>query len=263
MATVMLTMIVITMAAGTITFVQTQQEGVTEPLTTALDQDLRVEDVTCHGEQVSVLFNNQGAQPVDSATAEVRVFEEGNINYTLSPLETLVTGPFLQAGSRGHFNITTGGVFESGDLYRIQIDLGVGNTIDRVCRAGADWWDLNYGYRIPVTVENNGDGAGTHVTSTTIQFDDLPGEFQDDCADIRVVEGGAVVPYELGGDPDPDADDCTDMTFLDFKTTINGSTTAYDTYIYYDNINADHGETLVSGEPNTDIDVRLGDTEQR
>lgn len=263
MATVMLTMIVIVMAAGTITFVQSQQEGVTEPLTTALDQDLDVEDVTCQGEQISVLFNNQGTQPVDSATAEVRVFEGGSINYTLSPLETLVTGAFLQPGSRGHFNVTAGGVFESGGLYRIQIDFGIGNTIDRVCRAGSDWWDLNYGYRIPVTVENTGDSAGTYVASTAVQFDDIPGEFQDDCADIRVVEGGEVVPYEIGGDPAADASDCTDTTFLDFETTIDGSTTTYDTYIYYDNINADHAEQLISGSPDTDINARVGAAEQR
>lgn len=264
-ATVILMMLVITMAAGTITFVQTQQEAATDPLTTALDGDLLVEDVTCQGRQISVLFNNQGTRPLTSATADIRVFSGGNINYTLSPLETEVTGSFMLGGSRGYFNVTTDGVFNSGELYRIQMDFGVGNTIDRLCRAGADWWDLNYAYRVPVTIENTDNASGTFVATVDVPFDGLPGRFRDDCADIRVVEDGQVVPYEINDDADASSagDDCSGSRFVDFRTTIDGSTTAYDTYIYYDNINAGHAEQLISDSADGDIVTRLGDPEQR
>jgi len=262
-ATVILTVLVITMAGGTITFVQTQQEAATEPLTTALDTDLRVEDVTCQGRRLSVLFNNEGSQPLGSASADIRVFEGGGINHTLTRLDEDVDGPFMLGGGRGYFNMTTAGVFESGELYRIQMDFGVGNTIERLCRAGSDWWDLNYAYRIPVTIENTDTTSGTFVASVAVPFDALPGQFQDECSDIRIVEGGQVVPYEIGGDPAAASGDCTGTTFMDFETTINGSTTAYDTYIYYDNINADHAEQLISGSPDTNIDTRHGDAEQR
>lgn len=241
-ATVILVVLVIAMAAGTITFVQTQQAAVTQELTTALDGDLRVGAFSCQGHEIAVHFSNQGDRPISSTTAEIRVLQGGDINYTLSPLTTPVSGDFLLIDGQGYFNVSTDAPFHSGELYRIQIDFGDGQTIDRLCRAGADWWDLDWGYRKLIPVEKTvSDPSGVITVNRTVYFPEsmLRTVGEQDCSSVRIVEDGAVTPYDVAYCPDL-TDGTTENVEVDFITTINGTDQQYDTYLYYGALDVQH-----------------------
>ncbi|MDY6770914.1 MAG: archaellin/type IV pilin N-terminal domain-containing protein [Candidatus Nanohaloarchaea archaeon] len=260
-ATVILIGLVLTMATAAMTFLQGQQARISEQLQQSLDKEVFIEETICNGRTVSFLVNNSGGERLSTGTAELAVYQGGSVNYSFTNESVVLQGPFQAPGSVGFLNVSAGGVFRSGRLYTIRLDFGQDFQINRACRAGLPWWDLNWNYRRQLVVTNTGSTDRANAVAS-VQFNTTGnishGKLNPHCSDIRVVENGSVTEYTVDGCRDED-----DLATIKFRTTVNQSDTEYDTYLYYGNLRADDASVDSLPTPDGMLETRLWIEEER
>lgn len=231
--TVLMLVLVIGLASGAVYFLNNQQEEITNRLSQAVEENLKVEDITCNGDMVRFYFSNEGDARIESGQADLLVYREGNIDGNFSSKRISPEGDFLSPGGEGFLKVNMDGNFTSGEIYNIEMDfLDSRSKLSKLCRAGQDWWNLNWDYRRQVRVSGEEDPEDD-LTSTEIDTDALigQGKLQSDCSDLRVIEDVKISDYNITRCGE------TDSRIYFYSEDLDG--TEFDTYLYYGNIRAD------------------------
>ncbi|MDY6789435.1 MAG: hypothetical protein SVV03_05750 [Candidatus Nanohaloarchaea archaeon] len=251
--TVVLMIVIVTALAGsTIYFLQTRQESITTKLSQALDEQLEVENIHCNGHQLSVYFDNTGDTDIESGRADLIIYREGEVDGNFSTKRLALDGSYLDAGGEGYLNLSLEGIFRSGTLYTIELDLtGTRSKFRELCRGGSSWWDLEWDYRRQIQISGPGE-ASSAVTSVEINSSRLIGEgkLEKGCTNLRVVEGGRVSQYNV-----TDCDSSDTRVYFVLRDLESGG--GFDTYLYYGNLRAKNMSSGNLGEINPDLSTEL------
>lgn len=249
--------LVMALASGSIYFLTGQQDRITNRLSSAMDEQLEVNNVVCNDNKISFHFSNQGEARIGSGEVDMLVYREGKRDMNFSVRRIKPEGDYLKPGGEGFLNVSTDGVFRSGTLYKIELDfIGSRSKFSKLCRAGQEWWNLNWDYRRQIEV--SGPPEVLEVTYTEVDTESImqEGKLNSDCSDIRVVEDQKIITYNVTNCGSPN-------TKIYFETLNMGEGTDYDTYLYYGNLRAeDKGVEDVLEEINRDISTELGTEEE-
>jgi len=253
----LLTVIIISVALSFVTLIQDQQQAVTEKLD-ASDR-IKVHSVSCNGKSLAFKLENNGTKILDTDTGDLLITDGDHINQSFTREDIDLAGSYQLPGRTSWLNLSTDTAFTSGQVYTIRLDYDAeGFAIQRDCKAGLDWWDINWDNRRQVRVSNpdpaNKTGNVTFIDIDTAQ-EINQAQMRSNCNDIRLVENDALQDYNIT--------DCnTASTHIFFATNVSNETTEYDAYIYYNNFQARDQSTSL-GSVDRDLSTRLMGEEER
>ncbi|MDY6778806.1 MAG: DUF2341 domain-containing protein, partial [Candidatus Nanohaloarchaea archaeon] len=257
-----LTGLALSLAGAALTVITGQQDQITQLLLGSVKETATVESVTCNGGTISFLINNTGEKVPDRPMQRVRVYQGGEPNYTLQVDRPDTAGRYPRPGEARYLNVSTGALFQPRESYSIEVIYpDEGFSFETSCRSGLDWWNLNWGYRRQIVVNNTAatqkeEAVGAVTLDTAALMD--AGKLLPSCTDIRVVEHQSVVPYTVASGT------CnTGSTTIYFNTSVAASSTEYDLYLYYGNIRAEKRTFDVPTTADPDLQTRLRAEESR
>ncbi|MFC1925980.1 DUF2341 domain-containing protein [Chloroflexota bacterium] len=122
------------------------------------------------------------------------------------------------------------------------------DTTDNVSRVITDWYDIAYGYRKPITINNTGSTLTDYQVKITVDTETLIGQskMQSDGDDIRFTssDGSTGIDYWIESGIDTDST----IIWVEAPSVPNGDSTIY---IYYGNSGAGTGSNFGNTFPNT------------
>ncbi len=245
---VLMLVLVISLASGAIYFLNTQQEKITTRLSEAVEEELEVESISCNGQDLSIYFSNEGNATIESGKAELLIYRGGRLDRNFSSRTVSLEGNYLKPGESGFLNVSMDGNFTSGTVYNVEMDiLDSRTTFSNLCRAGQEWWDINWEYRRQIRVTGPNDGS--IVTSVRLNTDSLmsQGKLQSNCDDLRIVKDQEALEESSYNVTDCGSSDAR----VYFIKGDSSQGTDFDTYIYYGNIRA---EGITTTNSLTDVD---------
>jgi flagellin-like protein len=258
LSVVILTMMVVSLAASTSVWLSSNRDDILGRITSTAAQDLEIEKITCNGNQVRLTVSNNGQRRYSINQMDLFVHYDGEIDPDLTRTKLTPQGKLPPPDQTGVLNITAGNIFQSDETYVLDMDFyGIQFDARTACRAGLDWWNLNWNYRRHIVVENTGGTKNDAIASATFNSTGPigDGKLNPDCSDIRAVEGKNVRDYTVSG--------CgTTTTTVKFETNVDASAIEYDTYLYYGNIRGENMTTSL-GSVDGDISTTIRQEEER
>lgn len=258
LSVVILTMMVVSLAASTSVWLTSNRDDILGQITSTAAQDLEIEKITCNGNDVRLTVSNTGNRKYSINQMDLFVHHDGEIDPDLTRTKFTPQGQLPPPEQTATLNITAGNIFQSDETYVLDMDFyGIQFEARKACRAGLDWWDLNWNYRRHIVVENTGGVKNDAIASVTFNSTGPigDGKLNPDCSDIRVAEGQTVRDHDVSG--------CgTTTTTVKFKTDVDTSAIEYDTYLYYGNIRGPDTSTSL-GSVDGDLSTTIKQEEDR
>lgn len=244
---VLLILIVISLAGGAYTFLTGYQEEIFDDFD---GSELATVNISCMPQHVEWWINNTGEERLEVDQANLFIYDADGVNTSLSATDVAVDAGFQNAGGGGGLTVEPGAKLGLGRSYQLELSLG-DIELSGQCTVGSEWWDVEWGYRKVLKVEESGFEGGP----ATIELDTASlveeGKMRSDCGDLRVVKQGEIVP-EVQYPADCESDEAT------LKANL-GEVSSGEVYLYYGNLNADpRADHPFGGYP---TDVELGPEE--
>ncbi|MFB6294991.1 MAG: archaellin/type IV pilin N-terminal domain-containing protein [Candidatus Nanohaloarchaea archaeon] len=251
LATIVMTMIAIAMAAGAATVLTQSQDAA---ISAAEQGRLETVNTTCLPDRVTWWINNTGDTSLTGSPSSLFVEDADGVNTTLSQDGLTVTAGFTEAGGIGRFSTTPDKPLELGTQYTLQltVDDAAAST---TCTVGERWWNADWRYRRAIDI----DAPSSDVTAR-LRLDDAvdveemvaDGKLRGDCADLRIVNHGAVASYDIR--------ECNPGTAVRVRANLSQPERGT-AYLYYGNLQAGYGNVSVD-ETVTHENPELGPEER-
>ncbi|MFB6294549.1 MAG: archaellin/type IV pilin N-terminal domain-containing protein [Candidatus Nanohaloarchaea archaeon] len=244
-SSIVLILIAVGMAAGASVFLS---QGVDRVIGRTDQVRLETVNVTCAPDRITWWLNNTGSSAVEGA-ADVFVRERGGLNASLSRTGIATGAGFTRAGGAGRLSVAPGDRMRLGQDYSLALEIG-GARVSAGCTVGGPWWDAAWSYRRALQLDTD-DAVTARFTLPAEQLVDA-GKLRSDCADVRGVRNGEVVPYRVTScDPDGTAR---------VRVNLSGAEPG-GVYVYYGNLQAsDAGWPSLQNEGI--VNVELGPEER-